>query len=114
MPPIECQFYIPYVSRLPGYSTGDMSTLCEDEMGVPIAKLQQQSQAQKLTEPEAYFMRGPSIWCSHWCTMGSEELPARLLSSLSSAALNCWYLYISRTGLRRKPHWGGGKSAACS
>ena len=38
-------------------------------------------------------MTGPVIWCSHWYTMGSEELPASLLSSFSRAHLNCWYLH---------------------
>ncbi len=33
------------------------------------------------------------IWCSHWYTMGNEELLASLLSSFSRAPLNCWYLY---------------------
>lgn len=37
-------------------------------------------------------MTGPAIWCSHWYTMGSEELPASWLSSFSRALLNCWYL----------------------
>ena len=43
-------------------------------------------------EREAHFKTGPVIWCSHWYTMGSEELPASLLSSFSRAPLNCWYL----------------------
>ena len=30
-----------------------------------INKRQQQNKAQKATEPETHFMRGPSIWCSH-------------------------------------------------
>ena len=40
-------------------------------------------------------MTGPDIWLSHWYTIGSEELPASLLSSFSRATLNCWYLYRS-------------------
>lgn len=40
----------------------------------------------------AYLVTGPDIWLSHWYTIGSEELPASLLSSFSRAALSCWYL----------------------
>ena len=45
-----------------------------------------------------YLVTGPDIWLSHWYTIGSEELPANLLSSFSRAALNCWYLHRSCRG----------------